>query len=263
MKTFAVYALLALAAAVPAAADGVHARLQTPSIVVSPNDEFDVDLVVSPADAPFNAFDASIRFDPTRLSYVAASNQQGAVMTSACANRFHLFSAAPDSLKITLSLLCAGVSVTGPGTVYRVRMKAGATSGTTTISLGPFTRFYDAGFFVEPLDLNNLLICVAPCAPTGVDDDAGALRFAMRSPRPNPWSGSEPASFEFDLPGAGPVTLSLHDLSGRAIVTRGPEWFGAGRHAIALARPEIPAGVYFARLHTPHGSASRAVVLTR
>ena len=263
MKILAGMLLLAVVAAAPVAADGVHVRLETPVLAVSPNDEFDVDVVVFEADEPFNAFDASIRFDPAKLSYLAGSNQQGALMTAACANRFHLFTPTPDSLKITLSLLCAGTTVTGPGVIYKVRMKAGATSGLTTISLGPFTNFYNAGFFVTPLETQSRQVCILPCSGVGVDDEVGATRFALLAPRPNPWSGSGPESFEFDLPAEDQVTLTLHDVSGRVIATHGPQWFGAGRHAIALARPQAPTGVYFARLHTAHGTASRTVVLTR
>ena len=263
MKTRAFCILLAMVAAAPATADGVHARLQTPVVLVAPNDEFDVEFAVFEADEPFNAFDASIRFDPARVTYVAGSNQVGTVMTSACpSSPFHVFSAAPDSLKISVGLLCAATSVTGPGVLYRARFRAGPTSGSTTLSLGPFTAFYNAGFFVTPLERQDVTVCVTNCTSTGVDGGAGALSFAMRAPRPNPWVGRSPASFEFDLPADGAVTLTLHDVSGRAIATGGPEWFAAGRHAIALARPEAPAGVYFARLRTPHGSASRAVVLT-
>jgi hypothetical protein len=261
VKTHPGLILAALAVlAAPAVADGVHVRLETPSVVVASNEEFNVDFVVFQADEPFNGFDASIRFDPSRVSYVTGTNQQGSLMTAACPNRFPFFATASDSLRITLVLLCAGTTVTGPGQLYRVRFKAGTTAGPTQLTLGPFTQFYNAGFPVTPLEAQNLEVCVD--CPTGVDDLA-APAFAMAAPRPNPWSGSAPASFEFDLPAAGPVTLSLHDVSGRAVASRGPEWFGAGHHAFRLARPDAPAGIYFARLHTPHGSASRAVVLTR
>ena len=270
MRTPAAIALLVMLAGpalmdagTPAAADGVHVRLQSPSHPVFPNDEFDVEFVVDPADEPFNGFDVSFRFDPAMVSYVTGSNVQGAVMTSACPNRFHIFQPAPDSLRATLVLLCANTTVTGPGTLYRVRFKAGPNPGTTFIRLGPFTQFYNAGPAVTPLDKQDLPVCIFPCTPTGVGDPPAPAAFAMLAPRPNPWSGASAASFAFDLPAAGEVTLTLHDLAGRVVATSGPAWLPGGRQSLELARPRVSAGMYFARVRTPFGTASRPVVLTR
>ena len=263
MRRAALAGLAAAWLAAPAAADGVHARLQTIDPVVDPNEEFDVEFAIFQADHVFNGFDLAIRFDPTRLTYVAGTNAQGAVMTSACANRFHLFGAAPDSLRTTLVLLCAGVSVTGPGVLYKARFKAGTTVGGTMLEIGPSTQFFDAGFDVEPLEAQNLQICITTC-PVGVEDDAAVTRFAMRAPSPNPWSGRGPASFGFDLPRAGEVSLTLHDVGGRVVASTAPRWFEPGRHVLALERPQgARAGVYFARMRSPFGSVSRAVVLAR
>jgi hypothetical protein len=244
----------------PAAAAGVHVRLQTPDTTLEPDEEFEVQLYVFEADASFNAFDASIRFDPTRVSYVTSSNQPGELMTDACPLNFHIFVPAPDSLRITLVMLCAGASVTGPGEIYRVRFRAGTTPGMTTLAIGPSTQFFNAGFFVNPLEKQDLDICISTCA-TDVDGGDRALpRFGMAAPRPAPWSGAGPATFDFDLPAAGKVELTLHDLGGR-VVARRSAWFQAGRHSIALDRPEVSAGVYYARMHSIHGSVSRPIVL--
>lgn len=257
-------AATAMVLAGPAVGDGVHTRLQTPNLVLSPNEEFDVTFYVVQPDEPFNAFDAAIRFDPSRLSFVAPPNpasQPGGLMTGACGNTFHLFTATPDSLRVTLSLLCAGASVTGPGELYRVRFKAGTTAGTTSIDVGWSTQFYHAGFFVNPHESQNLEVCITNCT-TGIEDDAEAIAFALHAPSPNPWSGPEPASFRFDMPRGGPVRVTLLDVSGRLVAAGESRWFDAGRHVLTLSRPDVRAGMYFARLQSPFGSASRPVILT-
>jgi hypothetical protein len=96
-----------------------------------------------------------------------------------------------------------------------------------------------------------------------VDDSPTPAQFLMHAPRPNPWSGTANASFAFDLPAPGEVTLTLHDLAGRIVATSGPAWLPGGRQSLELARPRASAGIYFARLRTPFGTASRPVVLTR
>ena len=56
---------------------------------------------------------------------VALSLQRGTLATGACLlnSPFHSFVTAPDSLMCTLVILCGGVSVTGPGQLYRVRVR--------------------------------------------------------------------------------------------------------------------------------------------
>lgn len=158
-------------AAAPAAAAGVTAGFQQPFLQVAPGDTFQVQIVVPVAGDPFNAFDAPIRFDPAQLTFVPTSplaNQRGALMTSACSNTFHLFNARPDSLQITLSLLCNQVFVIGPGVVYQVRFRAPLTPGITTLTLGPSTAFYNAGFKVLPLVKTGMTVQIGDPVPPDV-----------------------------------------------------------------------------------------------
>lgn len=247
-----------------AGAAGVHVRLQTAAATVAQNQEFDVELRVFQADDPFNAFDAAVRFDPARLTFVAPPNpatQQGALMTAACANRFHLFSAAPDSLKINLSLLCSGVTVTGPGVIYKVRLRAGTQPGPVELTFGPSTRFYRGGFFVDPLETQSLAMCIENCTTDASDAPPAVL--GLMPPSPNPWRPNQTARFAFVTAVGGPVRLEVFDLAGRRVAERGPEWCGAGRHEWTLSRPRDASGIGFARLVTPDGTTSRTIVLVR
>jgi hypothetical protein len=230
--------------------------------MVNPGDVITVSLTISPADGYINAFDAAIRFDPARLAFVppgAIANQIGPLMTAACANSFHRFSATGDSLAINLSLLCAGAEVNGPGVVYQVQFQALAPEGATHIGLGPSTRFYDAGFAITPLDTVGMDVCVTICA-TGVGD--GAPRATALTIAPNPWRGRV-ASCAFHLARAGDVSLALLDVSGRMRLALPTRWYPAGAATIPLERGDLPSGLYFARLRTVDGMRTTPVVLMR
>jgi len=58
--------------------------------------EFDLELRVTQAGSAFNGFDADVSFDPSAITFVPLSPtslQQGSLMTSACGNTFHRFTA--------------------------------------------------------------------------------------------------------------------------------------------------------------------------
>jgi hypothetical protein len=88
-----------------------------------------------------------------------------------------------------------------------------------------------------------------------------ALRCFMR---PNPAFGG--GTLQFDLPGAGPVTLAFFDLLGRQV--REIEWSGvAGENGDVFwdglddDGARLPAGVYVCRLGTPWGTVRTALTL--
>jgi hypothetical protein len=261
-------ALACLAIALPAVAAraDIHAGFTPSSITVAPGDTFTVDLAITLADSAFNAFDASIRFDPSRLTFVPTSpvgNQRGALMTNACANTFHLFSAAPDSLKITLSLLCSATFVTGPGVIYRVKFQAGLTTGTTVLSLGPFTEFYKAGIYARPLFKQTLTVTIG--TPTGVEGETPARSgLDLAPPAPNPRRGSGAVILDFALPSHDLVSFDVLDLMGRRVAGRGTERLASGRYHLAWTPPVLPSGDYFLRLRTlSNGSVTRRWTVLR
>ena len=245
---------LALAGPGAAAAD-VFAGFSPSTITVAPGDTFTVEVVLQQAGAELNAFDASVRFDPARLSFVPTSplsSQRGPLMTNACANTFHLFNAAPDSLKITLSLLCNNTFVTGPGVIYRVRFVAGTTTGSTPLTLGAFTEFYRAGLFVRPLFKQSMTVNIVQ----GVAVEpapSGGNRLDLAPPAPNPARGGGAMALEFTLPEADEVSFDLLDLQGRRLAERDGERHPAGRHRLSWRPPVVASGDYFVRLRTGSG----------
>ncbi len=93
---------------------------------------------------------------------------------------------------------------------------------------------------------------------------AASLRLAQNSPNPfNPKT-----TIRFSLPAAGRATLSVFDVAGRRIATLADANFDAGDHEVewngqdAVGKP-MSTGVYFYRLETAAGSATRKMLLIK
>jgi hypothetical protein len=249
-----------------AARADIYLGFQSPTFSVAPGDTFTAYLVIQQADAQFNAFDASVRFDPAMLSFepgTPLADQRGPLMVSACSNTFHIFGTAPDSVRITLSLLCNNTFVTGPGTIYRVRFRAGLTPGTTALTFGPYTEFYRAGLFVRPLNKTSMVVTVGP--PTGVlPPIAGGRRLELAPPAPNPLRGTGALALDFTLPGPDAVSVEVMDPMGRVVARRAAERFAGGRTRLSWSPPSLASGAYFVRLRTlANGSVTRRWVVMR
>lgn len=249
--------LLGVAAvAHPAEAAGIHlAFLSTPASP-APGDTIRIDVMVTPADAEFNAFDLNLVYDAARLTFLPTtpvSWQRGPLMTDACANTFHLFTPGSGLLQATLSLLCNNVFVTGPGVIYRVRFIAGPTTGPTEISCGAGTQFYRAGFFVNPLDCQPLLLDIGATSPVP-EGGGGPGEPYLGPPSPNPRPDcAGPERIDFRLPAAGSVHLELFDAGGRRLADRPATPCAAGAHQVSWDLPQLASGAYFVRLSTGSG----------
>jgi hypothetical protein len=260
----AVAAAIAACAASRASAD-VTLALDPPTLTIAAGDTFTVSLVVPVAGSPFNAFDASVKFDPTRLAFVPATSlpsQVGPAISSACGNLFHRFSAAPDSLKISLTMVCGGVSLTGPGTIYKVRFRALPGDGPTTLVLGPYTEFYQAGLFVRPNHTSGMTVSVGV---TGVGDGPPVKpRLEFAPPAPNPGRGGGTLMLDFSLPGPDEVRAELLDAQGRKVDALEAGTFAAGHRRVAWTLPPLASGEYFVRLSArAAGAAVRRWVVVR
>ena len=219
---------------------------------VQPGEIFEVELTISATGSAFNGYDAVVGFDPAAVTFIQLSQveQEGPLMTGACANNFHSFSIAPsaDTLNITNILLCADTSVTGPGIVYRLRFQAGALETTTTINLLPGTAFYQGGFFVTPLQTSNAEIRVNAASPV-----PGSLlaKLPNLSAAPNPFNPTTTIRFEaaqatvaritvFSMRGAliadlhdGPVAAGLNAIVWNGRNTHG-QFAGSGTYLVRL-----------------------------
>jgi hypothetical protein len=262
---FASIALLLLAP--QASPQGIQVALLPQVKIVGAGSGFDIDLAVPSAGSSFNAFEAIVQYDPAMLTFVPASPtslQQGSSMTGACGNTFHLFGASNDSLSMTVSLLCAGVSLTGPSQIYRLHFVAGNTAGVTTTIKILHAAFYDAGVRVLPVTTADDTVKIHN--PVGVDPDPlGSATIELRA-APNPSVSGTTLLLNSAVPGE--QSLLVSDIAGRVVRRLGSGRFDAGRRAVAWdgrddAGRAVPPGVYLARYLTPAGMRQTRLVVLR
>jgi hypothetical protein len=229
------------------------------TVAVAPGQTFTVDLVLRTASPAFNAFDLDLHFEPGRLTNVPMSplnSQRGALMTSACFTNspFHLFTPAPDSVVCTMVILCNGVTVSGPGTLYRLRFTAGTTETWATLTFGPGTTFYNGGPQVDTLVTRPIVVKIGTPPPVL---DAGGPRTprgsALDPIAPNPGRGPRLLMAAFQLARADDARLDLLDAQGRRIAGLPRERYRAGAHRAELALPRLTPGRYTLVLRTGEG----------
>jgi hypothetical protein len=237
-----------------ARAQGVSAALTPATQTVAPGSEFDVDVTVTQAGAPFNGFELVVGYDPAALTFLPASPlslQQGCLMTGACSSAcgatFHLFSAAGDSLVANDGLLCDQMSLMGPGQVYRFHFQAATTPQVTALSIR-HAEFYDAGLFVTPVTAAGCIVGIGVVLDAGTPPGGPGL--AIRA-QPNPCRGRVQLTIAAD--GAAEPDLRVVDVLGRTIRRLPAGRTGAGARRVEWdgrtdSGERAPAGVYVVRL---------------
>ncbi len=247
-----VTALVSVFLACPAVAS-VDLSILPANMVQQPGDTILVELTVVNESDAFNAFDARVTYDPQRLLFLRMTPvdaQIGPLMfPEGCFNRFHIFTIAPDStyLQVNFSLLCAGVSVNGPGVVYRLRFQCRALEGSTALGFGAPTAFYYGGLDVTPVNLQGAVVQIG--GSTAAPDIVPARLHLTAAPNPfNPRT-----TIAFELPASSPVRLTIHDPSGRRVRALLAETREAGRHAVSWdgrddAGRAVATGTYFAKI---------------
>jgi hypothetical protein len=262
---------IAAAAVVPfvprgAAAQGVQVGFTPTHQVVGAGSGFDVELRVTAAGSTFNGFEARVRFDTSQVTLVPASPtsaQQGSYMTGACGTTFHQFVAGADSCDATDVLLCNGVSLTGPGQIYKLHFTAANTPNVTTILHLEQVSFYDAGVRISPVIAQDDTILIG--YPVGVGDSPTGAAIELRA-APNPSAGG--TTFLLASPAAGVQSLLVEDIAGHVVRSFGAGAFAAGARRVSwdgrddggrLAAP----GVYLVRYRTPAGERATRFVRLR
>ena len=262
-----VFALFATSLCVAAAADAsVTFTLVGDRTALSTGDTLTVDVEVPVAGDGFNGYDAVLNFDATLLEPllpVPPSAGEGPLFTEACGLRFLDVSDDGDSTRVRVShvVLCAGLSLTGPGCTYTLAFRALAASGVATIGLNEETQAYNAGFFVDtergaPLQISVNGATTAPTLPRET-----GLRVA-----PNPFNPS--TELRADLPESSGASMAIHDTAGRLVRVLFDGRLDAGETRLRwdgrddTGRP-VASGTYFARLRTDHDVVAARLVLLR
>jgi len=118
--------------------------------------------------------------------------------------------------------------------------------------------------FMQNADVQRGLTAAGFTLATEVNDQA--IRVVENRPQlgmnaPNPFGRSSTVSYQ--LPVAGPVSVSLEDVSGREIrrIWEGEQ--GAGTHRVEISAEGLPSGVYYYRLTQRGQTDRRACVVVR
>jgi len=99
-------------------------------------------------------------------------------------------------------------------------------------------------------------------ATVGVEDrERTALGLELAAPSPNP--ARTGFTLRFRLPAAGPVRLTLVDVTGRQVADVLDAPRGPGEHAVVAPVRELAAGIYFARLEWNGRVVGRRVAIVR
>ncbi len=246
-------ALGLLAACVPGArAQGVRVALLPAAQSVAPGDSFDVSIEVTQSGSSFNGFDATIGYDPAALTLVQRSplsQQEGTYFKNACGNRFHLFKPGADRDTITDVLLCSGMSLPGPGQIYRLRFKASSTPQVTHVRVLAL-QFYDAGLYVNPDSSTDAVIGIGQALGVGDGPPRPGLRIQAS---PNPSRGD--AQLRIDAPRGGMQHVTILDVGGRMVRHLEDGRFEPGIRTVRWDAKDdsgrrVRPGVYLAQLRT-------------
>ena len=257
-------ALLAAGVAAKPALAEVDFVISPVSQTVAPGAEFEVTFQVSNASPAFNAFHFVVSFDPAALTAVRLSplsSQLGSLVTTVCpsgsdVNWFHMGTSTDT---VDVSMLCAGASTAGPGTIYRMHFRASNTPQATTIRLLPGVQFANAGVLVPDIVTSAAAVGIGgPPLAVGGPEPGTAL---VLSASPNPARGDVTLDFGRALGAGG--TLSIHDVQGRALrrITLAPGAHGGAWDGRDDAGNRVAPGQYLASLRA--GGLLRTVRLTQ
>lgn len=258
-----VLALLVVMTSTPALAQGIQVDLLPAAPMVNLGDTFDLELTVAAPSDSFNAFEATLTFDDSLLTFIplTTAQREGALMTSACANRFRLFSQSEGQINLTLGLLCAGVKVAGPGVIFRFRFQVAVPGPVQSAVAITSIQFANAGSYVNPVTSSDALVTIGDLTAVPDGEPRG---FAAPSAAPNPFRRATQIAFtpQHD----GPLRIEIFAVNGRRVRTlfAGEATAGVELRSTWDARSDAgavsPAGVYFVTVAGREGNATSRLV---
>jgi hypothetical protein len=260
-------ALLVLLLAAAAHGQGVEVALTPTALEVAPGAEFDLDLTILEPRDSVNGFRAVVGWDAAALTFLPASPlslQEGALLTGACAERFHRFGQGADTDTITDILLCNVVSIAGPGQLYRLHFRASDTVQETAVRFLA-VQFYEDGLYMPLAYSVGASVGIGTPPTVGVEPSPAPRALRLRA-APNPAPGGTVLTIEADR--AGAQRLRIVNLAGRVVRRFETAQGVPGLRTIAWdGRDEtgrrLPAGVYFATLEIAGRATSSRIVVIR
>ncbi len=246
------------------AAAAIDATLVPSASTVHAGTEFEVRIHVTNPGVEFNTYEAYIGYDPAFLTFVPSSPlslQEGAYMTTACGNTFHLFQPSATVLHITHSLLCANQFLVTGGDVYILHFQAKALAGNTQITFNQI-QFLRGGNPATAGTLTNATVQISSPTDAGVPT-ATHLRVRVT---PNPFNPTAVVTIESAQ--AGFQRVLVHDMRGRLLATLGSGDFPAGTRRVIwsgqnASGQHLPSGAYVLSVQTPNETRSQRVFLIK
>jgi hypothetical protein len=96
----------------------------------------------------------------------------------------------------------------------------------------------------------------------GADDPPRVpARFALLQNVPNPFNNS--TEIQFELPAREAVKLEVYNVTGQLRATLIDGVLAAGAHTVRLSGADFGTGIYFYRLESPSGMATKKLVLLK
>jgi hypothetical protein len=116
------------------------------------------------------------------------------------------------------------------------------------------------------LSAEDTLVVTVESRPTMVPDPTIPERYALHQNAPNPFNPT--TVIRFDMVDAGPVKLSVFDVSGRLVRTLVNQRMPAARHQVLWDGRDsrgmsVASGVYFYRLETPSFRATKKMIMLK
>lgn len=271
--TLALCCLAPVANAVAQPAD-FDARVFPELTAVNVGDDADLRLEVDASAQQFNGYDTRIAWDPTIVELVEF--EEGPLMTGACGQDpfFEITSSTDSSIAYTHVILCAGVSLDGPGTLTTLRFHALA-EGETAVRMTSdrdFT-FLDAGIWINPAHPTLPRQVILHLATIHVGPVTSVRAEATPEPRlellpvaPNPFNPS--TDIRFRLAADSRVVLAIANAAGRRVWSRDlghltPGWHTLRWSGVDTGGAPLPSGVYWLRLRAAGELRERALTLVK
>lgn len=259
--------------AVPAqATDFFLAYLLDEANNIQAGDDIEIRFEVDETAQQFNAFEITIQFDPSIVSFVSVA--RGELMTEACGNILDFWDTTDSTVFYSLTLLCQDVSVDGPGVCARFTFH-GENDGTSPLMItsDPDRCFFDEGYFIWPghptlprqVVLHNASITVGEVQ--GIEDLPHGSLFEIQI-APNPIHGSGWIQGRLPL-SSRDGSIEILNVSGRRLrswslssdMTGGAYQIPWGVRDLD-GRP-LPTGTYFYRAQSGTDTQSGSFVVVR
>ena len=152
-------------------------------------------------------------------------------------------------------------SGSGNGRVYEIAFSASDSSGATCEGTVRVCVPHDRGKHTSCVDDGQLYDSMGPCADDGEEepppDESERLQVSIGR------TTQAEVEVHYTLPEAGSYAIDLYNVAGRRVASVGRGRQTAGSHSVMWSTTGLTRGIYFIRLRTDGGAASKHVYLGR